>query len=112
MEVSVTGRHCELSDRYRSHVEEKLAKLAVEMVALTTVPPDEMFDAAILPADGEAPQRLTALRGGNRRMIIYLVGPMPESPNVRLLDAYVSRINFFNLDFDLALRRMVYAVRE
>jgi ribosomal subunit interface protein len=27
MEVSVTGRHCELSDRYRSHVEEKLAKL-------------------------------------------------------------------------------------
>jgi ribosomal subunit interface protein len=27
MEVSVTGRHCELSDRYRSHVDEKLAKL-------------------------------------------------------------------------------------
>ncbi len=27
MEVSVTGRHCELSERYRSHVEEKLAKL-------------------------------------------------------------------------------------
>jgi len=27
MEVSVTGRHCELSDRYRRHVEEKLAKL-------------------------------------------------------------------------------------
>ena len=27
MEVSVTGRHCELSDRYRSHVEEKLARL-------------------------------------------------------------------------------------
>jgi ribosomal subunit interface protein len=27
MEVSVTGRHIELSDRYRSHVEEKLAKL-------------------------------------------------------------------------------------
>ncbi len=27
MEVVVTGRHCELSDRYRSHVEEKLSKL-------------------------------------------------------------------------------------
>ena len=27
MEVVVTGRHCELSDRYRSHVEEKLARL-------------------------------------------------------------------------------------
>ena len=27
MEVVVTGRHCELSDRFRSHVEEKLSKL-------------------------------------------------------------------------------------
>lgn len=27
MEVVVTGRHCELSDRYRSHVEEKLSRL-------------------------------------------------------------------------------------
>lgn len=27
MEVVVTGRHCDLSDRYRSHVEEKLSKL-------------------------------------------------------------------------------------
>lgn len=27
MEVVVTGRHCELSDRYRSHVEEKVSKL-------------------------------------------------------------------------------------
>lgn len=27
MEVVVTGRHCELSDRFRSHVEEKLARL-------------------------------------------------------------------------------------
>ncbi len=27
MEVVVTGRHCEVSDRYRSHVEEKLARL-------------------------------------------------------------------------------------
>ena len=27
MEVVVTGRHCEISDRYRGHVEEKLAKL-------------------------------------------------------------------------------------
>ena len=27
MEVVVTGRHCEVSDRFRSHVEEKLAKL-------------------------------------------------------------------------------------
>jgi len=27
MEVVVTGRHCELSDRFRSHVEEKLSRL-------------------------------------------------------------------------------------
>src|SRR3954462_8691629 len=27
MEVVVTGRHCELSDRFRGHVSEKLAKL-------------------------------------------------------------------------------------
>jgi ribosomal subunit interface protein len=27
MEVVVTGRHCELSDRFRGHVEEKLARL-------------------------------------------------------------------------------------
>ncbi|HEX5087978.1 MAG TPA: ribosome-associated translation inhibitor RaiA [Nocardioides sp.] len=27
MDVVVTGRHCEITDRYRSHVEEKLAKL-------------------------------------------------------------------------------------
>ena len=27
MDVVVTGRHCELSDRFRSHVEEKLARL-------------------------------------------------------------------------------------
>ncbi len=27
MDVVVTGRHCEVSDRFRSHVEEKLAKL-------------------------------------------------------------------------------------
>jgi ribosomal subunit interface protein len=27
MDVVVTGRHCEISDRYRSHVEEKLARL-------------------------------------------------------------------------------------
>ena len=27
MEVVVTGRHCELSDRFRSHVEDKLARL-------------------------------------------------------------------------------------
>ena len=27
MEVVVTGRHCELSDRFRSHVEDKLTKL-------------------------------------------------------------------------------------
>ena len=27
MEVVVKGRHCEISDRFRSHVEEKLARL-------------------------------------------------------------------------------------
>ena len=27
MEVVVTGRHCEITDRYRSHVEDKLSKL-------------------------------------------------------------------------------------
>ena len=27
MDVVVTGRHCEITDRYRSHVEEKLTRL-------------------------------------------------------------------------------------
>ena len=27
MDVVVTGRHCELSDSFRSHVDEKLARL-------------------------------------------------------------------------------------
>ena len=27
MEVVVTGRHCEISDRFRGHVEEKLSRL-------------------------------------------------------------------------------------
>src|SRR4051812_15491447 len=53
-------------------------KLAVEVVPLTTLPPDQSFDAAILHADGEAPPLLTALRHHSRRMILYLVGPMPQ----------------------------------
>ncbi|MDP9268722.1 MAG: PilZ domain-containing protein [Acidobacteriota bacterium] len=52
-------------------------KLAVEVVALTTLPPDQPFDGAILRADDEAPPLLTALRARSRRMIIYLVGPLP-----------------------------------
>jgi Lrp/AsnC family leucine-responsive transcriptional regulator len=27
MDVVVTGRHCEITERYRSHVEEKLTRL-------------------------------------------------------------------------------------
>ena len=66
-------------DRDRFQNAFRHVKLAVEVVALTTLPAaGAAFDAAILPADGEAPPRLTALRASSRRMILYLVGGLPE----------------------------------
>lgn len=53
-------------------------KLAVEVVALTSLPADGSFDAAIVHADGEAPPLLTALRSRSRRMLLYVIGPMPQ----------------------------------
>src|SRR3954470_6476766 len=54
------------------------AKLPVDLIPLSSLPPGETFDAAILHADGEAAARLAALRAHNRRMILYLVGAMPD----------------------------------
>src|SRR5437764_11728092 len=53
-------------------------KLAVDVVPLTALPPDQSLDAAILPANEAAPPLLSALRASSRRMILYLVGPMPQ----------------------------------
>lgn len=53
-------------------------KLIVEVVPTAAPPNEAIFDAAILRTDAEAPHRLNALRSVNRRMLIYLIGPMPE----------------------------------
>jgi hypothetical protein len=68
----------EAGERERFQTAFRNFKLAVEVVPLTALPPDQTFDAAILHADGEAPPLLTALRHHSRRMILYLVGPMPQ----------------------------------
>ena len=54
MEVVVTGRHCELTDRYRSHVEEKLARL-------------EKHDHRIIRVDVEVEQRTQPASARPRR---------------------------------------------
>ncbi len=53
-------------------------KLTVEVVPLTSLPPEEKFDAAIVHANGDAPPLLTALRSRSRRMLLYVIGPMPQ----------------------------------
>ena len=68
----------EAGERERFQNAFRNAKLAVEVVPVTALLPGQTFDAAILHADGEAPPRLTALRASSRRMILYLVGPLPE----------------------------------
>ncbi|HSE48675.1 MAG TPA: PilZ domain-containing protein [Terriglobales bacterium] len=53
-------------------------KLTVEVVPAAAPPNEPIFDAAVLRVDKDAAQRLNALRSVNRRMLIYLIGPMPE----------------------------------
>ena len=53
-------------------------KLTVEVVPTNAPPSEAIFDAAILRTDAEAAHRLNALRTVNRRMLIFLIGPMPE----------------------------------
>jgi len=53
-------------------------KLTVDVVPTAAPPSEAIFDAAILRTDAEAARRLNALRTINRRMLIYLIGPMPE----------------------------------
>lgn len=68
----------ESGERDRFQLAFRNVKLAVEVVPLSAPPADETFDAAILHADDAAPALLGALRSSNRRMILYLVGPMPQ----------------------------------
>ena len=53
-------------------------KLAVEVLPLSSLPPEEKFEAAIVHANGEAAPLLTALRSRSRRMLLYVIGPMPQ----------------------------------
>lgn len=53
-------------------------KLNVEVVPLASLTPDGAFDAAILHANGDAAPLLTALRSRSRRMLLYLIGSMPQ----------------------------------
>ncbi|HTK95725.1 MAG TPA: PilZ domain-containing protein [Terriglobales bacterium] len=53
-------------------------KLPVDVVPVDGLAFDTVFDAAILRADHDAPQRLGALRASSQRMLIYLVGSMPD----------------------------------
>jgi hypothetical protein len=68
----------EASERDRIVKAFRNVKLTVELVPATAAPNEPIFDAAILRTDAEAPHRLNALRGVNRRMLLFLVGPMPE----------------------------------
>jgi hypothetical protein len=65
-------------DRERVARAFRSVKLPVEMVAADAAAPDAVFDAAILPADGATAARIAAARAANRRILIYLVGPLPE----------------------------------
>ena len=53
-------------------------KLSVEVVPLSSLPSDGNFEAAIVHANGEAAPLLTALRSRSRRMLLYVIGPMPQ----------------------------------
>lgn len=70
----------DLEESERDRVRKAFAnvKLALDVVPAGAPPSEPIFDAAILRTDAEAPRRLSALRGVNRRMLIYLIGPMPE----------------------------------
>jgi hypothetical protein len=53
-------------------------KFSVEVVPLASLPSDGAFDGAIVHANGDAAPLLTALRARSRRMLLYVIGPMPQ----------------------------------
>ena len=64
MEVVVTGRHCELSDRFRSHVEEKLRKLEKHDHRIIRVNAEVECERNPRQADRAVRLQLTALSKG------------------------------------------------
>jgi ribosomal subunit interface protein len=64
MEVVVTGRHCELSDRFRSHVEEKLSKLEKHDHRIIRVNVEVECERNPRQADRAVRLQLTALSKG------------------------------------------------
>jgi ribosomal subunit interface protein len=64
MEVVVTGRHCELSDRFRGHVEEKLARLEKHDHRIIRVNVEVECERNPRQADRAVRLQLTALSKG------------------------------------------------
>jgi ribosomal subunit interface protein len=64
MEVVVTGRHCELSDRFRSHVEEKLTRLEKHDHRIMRVNVEVETEKNPRQADRAVRLQLTALSKG------------------------------------------------
>ncbi len=64
MEVVVTGRHCELSDRFRSHVEEKLTRLEKHDHRIIRVNVEVEAERNPRQADRAVRLQLTALSKG------------------------------------------------
>ena len=64
MEVVVTGRHCELSDRFRSHVEEKLTRLEKHDHRIIRVNVEVECERNPRQADRAVRLQLTALSKG------------------------------------------------
>jgi ribosomal subunit interface protein len=64
MEVVVTGRHCELSDRFRSHVEEKLSRLEKHDHRIIRVNVEVECERNPRQADRAVSLQLTALSKG------------------------------------------------
>ena len=64
MEVVVTGRHCELSDRFRSHVEEKLSRLEKHDHRIIRVNVEVECERNPRQADRAVRLQLTALSKG------------------------------------------------
>jgi len=64
MEVVVTGRHCELSDRFRSHVEEKLSRLEKHDHRIIRMNVEVEWERNPRQADRAVSLQLTALTKG------------------------------------------------
>jgi ribosomal subunit interface protein len=93
MDVVVTGRHCEITDRYRSHVEEKLARL-------------EKHDHRIMRVQVEVDCELNP-RQRDRAVRIELTA-FSKGPVIRAEAAAVDKM----AAFDLALDKMASQMRR